>query len=247
LNSADTESTVSTKAERVATSDGGVLARCSLVESVPLSLTSALLSVGRQTTSLSVLVDGVDDPADSWVSSDCVVRWVNSNDFVVLVYTILVDPVTVQDSQISTLSSDSLLSSASQASLVLEMVDTVVNRLSVGGSLGYVLLAVTTTNSNSVDDESLLRSVRVKSHSRQISQCSSNQNNPLSHNAPVSQSTSLVGAGRSRSTVNHLQLSVLPASYSKQESEQIRLLLGLKGLQVFVCTHLINEVRGYTE
>lgn len=152
-------SSIPSQLQSVATTDSSVLARCSLVESVTLSLTTALLSIGGKSTSFSVLVNGVDNPADSRVSSDSIVRWVDGNDFVVLVYTVLVDPVTVQNSQISTLSSNSLLSSASQASLVLEVVYTMVHWLSVCSSLGNMLLTVTTTNSDSVDNESLLGSV----------------------------------------------------------------------------------------
>jgi hypothetical protein len=108
-----------------------------------------------------VLVNGVDDPADSGVSSDSIVRWVDGNDLEVFVDTILVDPVAVQDSQVTALSAYSLLSNASQTSLVLEVVDTMVHWLSICSSLGYVLLAITSANSHSVDDETLLGSVRI--------------------------------------------------------------------------------------
>ena len=65
------------------------------------------------------------------------------------------------------------------------MVDTVVDWLSVSGTLWDGLLSVTSSNSDSVDDESLLGS--------------------------VSQSSGLVWSGRSRSSVDDVELSVLPA------------------------------------
>jgi hypothetical protein len=55
-------------------------------------------------------------------------------DLVVLVYTVLVDPVRVEDPQISTTSSYSLFSNRSQTALELEMVDTLSDGLAIGGT-----------------------------------------------------------------------------------------------------------------
>ena len=41
--------------------------------------------------------------------------------------------------------------------------------------------------------------------------------------------------------MDDVELAVLPASHSQQESEQVRLLLGLEGLEVLVGSHLSAE------
>lgn len=63
-------------------------------------------------------------------------------------------------------------------------------------------LAASTTNADSVDDKALL--------------------------GLVSETTSLVRARRTRRTVDNVQLTVLPAADTKQEAENIRLLLTLE-------------------
>ena len=45
-----------------------------------------------------MLVDGVGNPVDSGVISDSVVSWVNKDDFVELVGSVLSNPITVKDS-----------------------------------------------------------------------------------------------------------------------------------------------------
>ena len=155
-------SPIATQLQCIAATDGSILAGRRLVVAVTLALTPALLARGSETSCLAVLVDRVDDPVDAGVSSNGVVRWVDGNDLKVLVHTVLVDPVAVQDSQVSALLAHSLLGNATQTPLVLEVVHTVVDGLAVCCTLGDVLLAVTTSNSDSVDDESLLGSVRWK-------------------------------------------------------------------------------------
>ena len=60
--------------------------------------------------------------------------WVNEDDLVVFVDTVLVDPVRVQDTQVSTTPSNSLLGSTTQSALELEVVNTLTNGLAVGGT-----------------------------------------------------------------------------------------------------------------
>ena len=59
---------------------------------------------------------------------------VDENDLVVLVDTVLVDPVRVEDAQVSAPTANTLLSSAPQATLGLELVDTLTDGLAVGGT-----------------------------------------------------------------------------------------------------------------
>lgn len=72
-----------------------------LVSEVTLAKTSVLLANRGKASGLSVLVDSVGDPVDSGVSSDSLVRRVNKDDLVVLVDTVLVDPVRVKDSEVT--------------------------------------------------------------------------------------------------------------------------------------------------
>lgn len=182
-----------------------------VVEQVTLGNTSGLLTSSSKTSGLSVLVDWVDDPVDSWVSSDGVVRWVHQDNLVVLVGGVLVNPVRVQDSQVGSSSADSLLSGDSQGLLVLELSNTLVGWLTVSSTLWNRSLSATSSDSDTEDDETLL--------------------------GLVAQSSGLVWSGRSRSSVDDVLLSVLPTSDSQQESGDVRLLLSLQLFQVFVGTH----------
>ncbi len=128
-----------------------------MVGLVTLSLeTSVLFASGGKTSGFSVLVLGGGDPVDSGVSSDCLVVGVDKDDFVELVGSVLTDPVRVEDSKVSASSSDSLFSDGSVGSARLELVDTLVDGLSVNDSLGNGSLSATSSDSDSVDDISLL-------------------------------------------------------------------------------------------
>lgn len=190
-----------------------------LGEQVTLVDTSGLLAGSGKTSGLSVLVHWVDDPVVSCVSSDSVVRWVHQNDLVVLVSGVLVDPVRVQHSQVTSSSTNSLLGGNSQGLLVLELLNTLVGWLTVSSTLWNRSLSATSSDSNTEDHETLL--------------------------GLVTQLSGLVWSRRSRSTVDDVLLSVLPTSDSQQESGDIRLLLSLQFFQVFVSTHFsvtfVNE------
>lgn len=138
---------------------------------------------------------------------------VNEDDLVVLVNTVLVDPVRVQHTQVATPPSNTLLRHAPQATLELEVVHTLVDGLAVGGTytartrtqrcilsvrrkkrmfgegrrtLGDLLFPVTPPDANTVDNVSLL--------------------------GLVTQPAGLVGARGTRCTVNDIELAVLPAA-----------------------------------
>lgn len=134
----------------VSSTVGGLVVQVTLVD------TSGLFTSSSQTSSFSVLVDWVGDPVVGWVVSDGRVGWVDQDDFVVLVGGVFVDPVGVQDSQVGGSSTDSFFRSDSQGLLVLQVVDTLVGWLTVGGTLWNRSLSVTSSNSDSVDDETLL-------------------------------------------------------------------------------------------
>ena len=128
---------------------------------------------------------------------------VDKDDLVVLVDTVLVDPVRVQDAEVTTPPANTLLGNALQTALGLELVDTLADGLAVGSTykiqlqklfpltspskrtLGDLLLAVTPPDTDTVDNVALL--------------------------GLVAKTTSLVRARGARSTVDDVQLAVLPA------------------------------------
>lgn len=128
-------------------------------------------------------MDGVADPVDAGITADSLVLGVNENDLEVLVGGVLVDPVGVQDTQVGAAAANTLLGSGAQSTLVLELVDTLVGGLAVGGTLGHRALAATAANTDAVDNVALL--------------------------GLVAETTSLVGTGGARSTVDGVQLAEL--------------------------------------
>lgn len=129
------------------------------------------------------LVDGLADPVNTGIAANSLVLRVNADDLEVLVGGVLVDPVGVQDTQVGAAAANTLFSSGAQSTLVLELVDTLVGGLAVGGTLGNRALAATAADTDAVDDVALL--------------------------GLVAETTSLVGAGGARSTVDGVQLTEL--------------------------------------
>lgn len=81
---------VSSEGQGVATLPRGVhRATVRLVESVSLANTSGLLANGGEATVLSVLHRWGADPVDARVTADRLVFWVNQNDFIVFVGSVL--------------------------------------------------------------------------------------------------------------------------------------------------------------
>ena len=72
------------------------------------SETSVLLSDGGESSLFSVLMDSFTDPVDMRVSSDGIVGWVNENDLIVFMSSVLGNPVRVENSKVSAVSSDSV-------------------------------------------------------------------------------------------------------------------------------------------
>jgi len=104
--------------------------------------------------------------------------------------------------QVTTPLSNPLLGSSLQSPLELQVVDTLPDGFTVSSTLGCWLLPVSPPNSNPVDEVTLL--------------------------GLVTQSPSLVGSGRSGCSVDNGELSVFPTSYSRDELENVTLLLGVK-------------------
>lgn len=91
--------------------------------------TTRLLAGGGEAAGLAVLVHGVDDPVDAGIDADGLVLGVDEDDLVVLVGRVLVDPVRVEDAEVSAAAADTLLGRGAEGALVLELVDTLVGGL----------------------------------------------------------------------------------------------------------------------
>ena len=59
---------------------------------------------------------------------------IDEDDLVVLVHTILVDPVRVENPEVAALASDTLLGSGAEGALGLQLRDTLADGLAVGGT-----------------------------------------------------------------------------------------------------------------
>lgn len=59
---------------------------------------------------------------------------VDKDDLIVLIHTVLVDPVRVEHTKVAATPSDTLLRNALQTTLGLEVVDTLTDGLAVGGT-----------------------------------------------------------------------------------------------------------------
>ena len=90
--------------------------------------------------------------------------------------------------------------------------DTLVSGLSEDATLTDVSLTTSSSDADSVDDESLL--------------------------GLVTESAGLIWSRWLACSVNHRELTVFPGSNSKNESNEFRLLLSPKLFQVLVCTHV---------
>ena len=185
--------------------------RLRLVVTMALSDKTTVVATGRgESSQLTVLHGRLADPVDASIVADGGMGRIAKNNLEVLVGGILVNPIGVKDTQVTSTATNSLLSNRSQGSLELELGHTLAGGLSVGDTLGSLSLARASADTNSVDNVTLL--------------------------GLVSKSASLIRASGVLNSVDGGQLSVLPASDSQQETKSIRLLLLPDFFQVFVGT-----------
>ena len=182
-----------------------------------LSKTSISHTSGGKTSDFSSVVLVGGDPVDSWVSSDSVVIWVNNDNFEELRDGILSNPVGVEDSHVLASSTDLLFSDVSVGSSFLLLSDTKMDWFTINDTLVDCSLSSSSSDSASVDDISLLLF--------------------------ESKSSGLIESRWSSNSVHDSELSVLPASDSEHESDNIRLLSSPEFLQIFIGTHLFGFFR----
>jgi len=154
VNIAKKNLTVAAEAESVVPFPGGQLG--GVVVAAAFSETTVMFSDTGKTTSLPALVYRLGNPVNPWVTANGFVIGIDEDDLVIFVDTVLVNPVRVQDSQVTTTSANALFRNAPQSSLGLEVVHTLMDGFTIGGTLRDVLLAVTPADANTVDNVSLL-------------------------------------------------------------------------------------------
>jgi len=98
------------------------------------SQTSGLLSSSGVSAHFSVLVCRIADPVNAGIVTDSVVRRIDADDFIVVIGGVFVDPVGVQDAQVSAGASDLTLGNDSVGLLVLQFHDTVVLGLTINNT-----------------------------------------------------------------------------------------------------------------
>jgi len=103
-----------------------------------------------------VSVNGLGDPLDSGIISDGGVEGIDQDHFVVLVGSILVDPVGVQHTEGTTVSSNTLFSDGLQVTGELHFVHSMVLGLSENDTSVALSLSSSSSNGNSVDHITLL-------------------------------------------------------------------------------------------
>lgn len=84
-----------------------------------LAQSPVLFPNAGETTSFAAFVHWLGDPVDTGIPANSFVVGIHKDNFEILVNTILVHPVRVQDSQVSTTPSNTFLSGTPQAALRL--------------------------------------------------------------------------------------------------------------------------------
>ncbi len=128
---------------------------CTLV-AMTLSKPTTLLSCRGESSHFSVLHDIGTEPLHIWSPPYGLVEGVHHDYLVVLVRRVLSNPITVQYSQTTASSPDTLLCHVLETPLEFQLVDTLIGGFTVGGTLGYWPLATSTADTYTVDAYTLL-------------------------------------------------------------------------------------------
>ena len=135
----------------------GMLAGSALGVSVTLGgQGTVLLASSSETSEFTVLHSSAADPIDTRITTDSRVAGINHDDFVVFVSSILIDEIRVQDSEVGASSSSSFFSIRSQRTDSLLLQDTLSSGLTIDNTLGNHFLSATSSNTNTVNNITLL-------------------------------------------------------------------------------------------
>ena len=176
------------------------------------SESAVLLASGGETPSLSPGVGGIADPVDGWVVLDGGVVWIDEDALVVLVGTILVDPVGVKEPEGWESLTGLVLGKSLEGKLWSKLVDMVGPVLTVEPVLRSDTPPAALADTDAVHDVALL--------------------------GLVAEPAGLVWAGWLGEPDELWELAVFPAPKAEKVAHDIALLLGPKFTEVLVSTHL---------
>lgn len=148
---------VATKVDRVAALPGCATgAANSLVVFVPFPKTAVLATSRCKGTQFAVLVDRLADPVDTRIPTNGFVERINEYYLVILVGSVVANPIRAENTETSTLATNSLLGDTLEATLELQLVNTHVGRFTEGVSFADGALTSTTPDTYTVNNISLL-------------------------------------------------------------------------------------------
>jgi hypothetical protein len=133
---------------------------------------------------------------ERWGRVGTVLR-IHKNHLIVLVCSILINPIRIQDPQIGALPSNPFLSSHPQTLLILELIDSLIRRFPVRYALRHGTFTTPSAHTDAVDDIALF--------------------------GFVAQATGFVGTGGTSRAVDYVELAVFPAADAQEETENVRL------------------------
>jgi len=96
---------------------------------------TVLLASAGQAAQLAVLVHGVGDPVNARVITDCLVCRVHEDDLKILVHSVLIYPVRIQDTETATFTTNTFLSDVAKVAGRLQLRDTCVHWLAIDNTL----------------------------------------------------------------------------------------------------------------
>lgn len=171
-------------------------------------------------------MNGVTDPVDAGITTDGLVLGVDKDDLVVLVGRVLVDPVGVQDAQVSSAATNTLLSGGLESTLVLELVNTVVGGLAC--SHNRTLAKKKSFNFHRSQKEICFSTGKIRTvggtlGDRALAATAANTGtvDNVTLLGLVTETTGLIGARGARGTVDGVQLAELYYALSAKFNECI--------------------------
>ena len=171
---------------------------------------TGLLTSRSDAVELTVLVNTSNNPVDTGIAADGLVRRINHDNLEVLESSILSNPERVEDTEVTAALSSTLLSNATEGASSLDTLDTLVDGLTVDDTLGVLTLGGTTGDTDTVEDIALL--------------------------GLVAHAASLIGASSLAALHDRGELAVLPGTETRDEAHDIGLLLSPKLFKILVGT-----------
>ena len=182
------------------------------VGTVPtLAKTTRFTSSTGKSTAFAVLVHGVHNPVDAGIVANLCVRRIDQDNLIILHSSILVNPVTVQNTQVGILASNLFFCNALEVAFKLEVVNTLVLGLTPDHAAVVLTLASSAADTTADNDVTLL--------------------------GLVTETVGLLGTGGAVDASHLVALAVFPSADAQQKAEGVRLLVAPQLFHVLVSRH----------